>query len=71
MIWHMGLHKARVRLSRNVRLGGVSTFCLIKEKHTMVNGLSTDFPIIDDLPRDFLKPRCSLKEKKESKSTLL
>ena len=28
----------------------------------MANGLSTDFPIIEDLPRDFLNPRCSLKK---------
>ena len=63
MIWHMGFHKARAQLSHNVRLRGVRIFGLIKEKHAMANGLSTDFAIIQDLPRNLLKPRCSLQKK--------
>ena len=71
MIWQMGLHEARARLSHNVRLADLGTFGLIKERYALANGLSTDFPIIEDLPRDLRKPRCSLKTKKEYKKGLV
>ena len=57
MKWQMSLHEARTGSSRDVGLGGVGEFRLIEELNSVTDWLFTDCSIIEDLPRDLLKPR--------------
>ena len=59
MEWLMSLHEARTWLVVDVGLGGVGEFCLIKKLNSLTDGLRADCAIIEDLPRDLLKPRGS------------
>ena len=57
----MSLHKAGTWLSCNIWLSSTKIFGFIKELYAMSYWLTTGFPAIADLPRDFLKPRSSWK----------
>lgn len=61
MEWLMSLHEAGTWLGGDVGLGGMGKFGLIKKLNTVTDGLGTDCSIIENLPRDLLKPRGSYK----------
>ena len=60
----MSLHDAWTGTSGDVWLGGVGKFGLVKELNSVTNRYVTNFSVIENLPRDLLKPRGSYERKR-------